>query len=107
MNSIVVMELSGNMIIGDPLAKLRTDIQEALTSGSRQFAFHMGAVEKLDSTGLMTLVDCFTKITDQKGELKFFRVNDRVMDILRITNLLDVFKTFDDEQTALASFNSP
>jgi anti-anti-sigma factor len=104
---VVVMDLSGRMVTREPLDQLSAAIQGALESGSRQFAFNMREVEAMDSSGLAILRDCVVGIKERQGILKLFATSNRIMTLLRITQFVRILETFDDEQTAIATFNAP
>ena len=105
-NGIVVMDVSGRLINTEPVEQLYLAVEKAVASGSRQFALHMEAVEAMDSTGLKILVDCFKAIAAEKGRLVLIGMNERIRKLLEVTNIVKLMQSFDDEQTALASFKS-
>jgi anti-sigma B factor antagonist len=51
------------------------------------------------------LVSSFTAVNKEGGTLKLLNLTQKIQDLLAITKLLTVFDVYDDEATALASFN--
>jgi len=51
------------------------------------------------------LVSSFTAVKKEGGNLKLLSLTQKIQDLLAITKLLTVFDTYDDEPSALASYN--
>ena len=61
-------------------------------------------VEYIDSTGLGSMVICFTSIKKAGGALKLVNLNKRNIELLLLTKLHTIFEVFSDEQDAVNSF---
>jgi anti-anti-sigma factor len=61
-------------------------------------------VEYIDSTGLGSLVICFTRMQKAGGVMKLLNLNRRNIELLVLTKLTTVFEVFNDEQDAVNSF---
>ncbi len=64
----------------------------------------MSEVDYIDSTGLGTLVICFTSLQKAKGNLRLCNLNRRNLELLVLTKLSTVFELYNDEQDAVNSF---
>ena len=64
----------------------------------------MEGVDYVDSTGLGTLVICFTSIQKASGSLKLLNLSRRNIELLVLTKLTTIFEIFTDEQDAVNSF---
>jgi len=61
-------------------------------------------VDYIDSTGLGTMVICYTTLQKVGGNLKLLNLNRRNIELLLLTKLSTVFQIFGDEQDAINSF---
>ena len=59
----------------------------------------------MDSAGLGALVRSHTAVTEQEGRLKLLSVPAKVQTLLKITKLNQLFEAFDDEASAIKSFD--
>jgi anti-sigma B factor antagonist len=64
----------------------------------------MSQVDFVDSSGLGTLVLCFTTLQQQGGALKLAKLSRRQLELMVLTKLTTVFEIFDSEQDAVNSF---
>jgi anti-sigma B factor antagonist len=58
----------------------------------------------LDSSGIGDLVHAYMSVIKRGGEMKVVGLTDKVEEILKITQLYQVFPEFQDERSALQSF---
>ena len=65
---------------------------------------NLADVDYIDSTGLGTLVICFTSLQKGKGSLRLCNLNKRNLELLVLTKLSTVFELYNDEQDAVNSF---
>ena len=79
---------------------LRTTLFEKLSATSR-LALNMSGIRYIDSSGVATLVEVFKKARELKIDFVLFGLGPSVHDVLKLTNLLGVFRVFDTEEHAL------
>jgi anti-sigma B factor antagonist len=101
---IVILDLKGRLIVGEPCTILREKIQELLAAGSKQVVLNLAEVDYIDSTGLGSLVVSFTSVRKADGHLKLLSLTRRHLELLVLTKLETVFEIFEDEQNAVNSF---
>lgn len=101
---IVILDLKGRLIVGEPVAALREKIRELSEAGSGNIVLNMAEVDYIDSTGLGGLVISYTSLKKTGGSLKLLNLNRRNIELLVLTKLTTVFEVFDDEQDAVNSF---
>jgi hypothetical protein len=65
---------------------------------------HDEGVQVFDSAGIGELIQSFTTIRNQGGQMKLVNLNKRVQDLLVMTNLHKVFEIHDDEASAIKAF---
>ena len=73
---------------------------EKLQATSR-LALNMTGVRYIDSSGIATLIEVLKHARDLQKELVLFGLGPAVHDVLKLTNLLGVFRVLDTEEHAL------
>lgn len=101
---IVVLDLKGRLIVGEPVATLRERIRELCDGGKANLILNLEGVDYIDSTGLGGLVISFTTMKKCGGALKILNLSRRNIELLVLTKLSTVFEVFKDEQDAVNSF---
>ena len=102
-NSIVLLELSGKLTIGEPVLLLRETLRTQTAEGERKYVLNLGDVSYIDSSGLGELVSSYTTIRNKGGDIKLLKLTTKTRDLLQMTKLLTVFDVYDDEAKAIAS----
>jgi anti-sigma B factor antagonist len=103
-NGITIVDLSGQITLGDASAALRTEILDQVNNGFKKILLNLAEVTYIDSAGLGELTGSFTSVRNRGGELKLLNLTTRVHDLMQITKLYTVFDVYDDEKKALGSF---
>lgn len=101
---IIIFDLKGRITVGEEATMLREGLRELAAAGARKFILNLEGVDYIDSTGLGTLVVCFTSLRKLGGKLKLQNLNRRNIELLVLTKLTTVFEIFNDEQDAVNSF---
>lgn len=101
---VVLLDLEGRLIVGEPAGKLREEIVALSAAGQHRIILNLQKVDFIDSTGLGAMVICFTTIKKAGGALKLLNLAERGIELLVLTKLTSVFEMFDDEQHAVNSF---
>ena len=101
---IVVLDLKGRLVVGDPSLKLREKVGAEIAQGSRKLILNLGDVDYIDSTGLGSMVICYTTMQKASGSLKLSKLNKRNIELMLLTKLSTVFEIFPEEQDAVNSF---
>ncbi len=101
---ITILTLKGRLVVGDPSVRLREKLKAEIDQGARKMILDMVGVEYIDSTGLGSMVICYTTIQKAGGAMKLARLNKRNIELMLLTKLSTVFEIFPDEQDAVNSF---
>jgi anti-sigma B factor antagonist len=101
---VTVLDLWGQITIGDASETLRTTIKQLIENGQTRVLLHLGGVYQVDSSGLGSLVAVYTGLQKCGGDLKLVRLSERLESLMVMTKLLTVFDTYNDEDVALESF---
>jgi len=104
-SGITLVDLSGRISLGDGSALLRKTVRDLLEEGRTKIILNLGDVNYIDSSGIGELVSGFTAVRNRGGELKLLNLTKKVNDLLQITKLFTVFDVFNEESTAVRSFD--
>jgi anti-sigma B factor antagonist len=103
---VTIVTIHGDITLnkgGDVM--LKDKIHSLLQQGQKKILLDLGSVSYVDSAGLGQLVQVQTTATNGGGKLKLVNVAKRLKDLLVVTKLVTVFDSYDDEKSALASFD--
>ncbi|HEY6217595.1 MAG TPA: STAS domain-containing protein [Pyrinomonadaceae bacterium] len=101
---VTILDLSGEVRIGDSSVALRDSIRKLADTGKNKVLLNLAGVKYIDSSGIGELIANYTTISRQGGQLKLLNLTDRIQNLLVITKLLTVFDSYDNESEALQSF---
>ena len=100
---ISVVEVTGKLTSFESGA-LRNSIAQLLNEGRKLILLNLSGLVYLDSSGIGELVHAYMSVIKRGGEMKVVGLSDKVEEILKITQLYQVFQEFQDERSALQSF---
>jgi anti-sigma B factor antagonist len=101
---ITILDLKGRLVVGDPSVRLREKLAEQTSQGVRKVILNLNGVEYIDSTGLGSMVICYTSLQKAGGTMKLLNLTRRNIELLVLTKLSTVFEVFANEQDAVNSF---
>ncbi|HLJ50065.1 MAG TPA: STAS domain-containing protein [Bryobacteraceae bacterium] len=101
---VSILDLKGRLIVGEPAGKIREAINGEVTWGRTRVVLNLEHVDYIDSTGLGSMVICYTSLQKSGGTLKLLKLNKRNIELLLLTKLSTIFEIFTDEQDAVNSF---
>ncbi len=101
---ITIVDQHGRLTVGESATRLRDRIRSLVADGKVNLVLNLEGVDYIDSTGLGTLVICYTGVQKAGGQLKLLHLNRRNIELLVLTKLTTVFELFNDEQDAINSF---
>jgi len=102
--SVVVLDLSGKLVLGDGDTLLKDKIHSLVFQGRKQIVLNMGGVSYMDSSGLGALVASSLTAKNNSGQIKLVALTKRIQDLLAIAKLLTIFDSYDTEAEAISSF---
>jgi anti-sigma B factor antagonist len=105
-NGVIIIDLSGQLTLGEASASLRDELRDQVGHGFRKILLNLADVTYIDSAGLGELTAAYMSVKNRGGELKLLSLTKRVHDLMQITKLYTVFDVYDDERKAIASFGS-
>lgn len=104
-SGVAVIELEGQIVLGEGLGLLREMVTGALTQGYNKILLDLEGVSYIDSAGLGELVSCNALADGRGGDVKLVHLQKKIKGLLQITKLITIFETFADEREAILSFH--
>ena len=104
-DGVTVLDLSGRITLGEGSVQLRDAIRDLIGKGERRILLDLGEVNYIDSSGLGEMVSAYTTAKNQGASVKLLKLTKKVHDLLQLTKLYTVFDIYDDEASAIASYN--
>jgi anti-sigma B factor antagonist len=101
---VSIIEIEGKIVLGEGDVEIKQAVDDLIKRGSRKIILNLARVPYLDSAGLGEIIRCFTSVRKSGGNLKLLYLDKRIIDLLTITQLINVFDWYDDEAAAVASF---
>jgi anti-anti-sigma factor len=102
-SAISVLEVTGRLTSFE-VGALREAITRLLKEGHSNIVLNLRGLEYLDSSGIGELATSYVSVVKKGGQMKVVGLSARVEEVLKITQLSQVFPEFPSEEEALGSF---
>ncbi len=104
-SDVQVIQLRGQLRMGDAVDAFRTAIDEAVATGGTKLVVSLAEVPSIDSSGIGLLVKALASTKQRGGTLKLVSPSKFVVQVLRLVGVLNLFEVFDDENAAVDSYS--
>ena len=104
-DEVSIISLSGRITIGEGDTAFREVVRQEFAKGSLKILINFSEVIRIDSSGIGELVSAYTIMSSRGGKLKLCNLPNKVIEILQVTQLLNLFEIYHDENEAVKSFN--
>lgn len=104
LDDIVVVSLDGPLLGEPEMSEVRKEIYSVLEQGLTKVVLDLGKVNKINSSGLGTILAVLTSIKSKGGELRLANITDHVGSLLVLTKLVKVLKTYETVNRAVKNF---
>ncbi len=101
--SISLVDVCGRLTFLE-VGALRDSICRLLKQGRKNIVLNLSGLQYLDSSGIGELAKIYVSVVKVSGQLKVVGLSPKVEEILKITQLYQVFPEFPSEEAALQSF---
>jgi anti-sigma B factor antagonist len=101
---ITILDLKGRLAVGESCTLLRESVNEQIAQGHKQVILNLQHIDYIDSTGLGSMVICYTSLQKMGGGLKLVNLNRRNLELMLLTKLSTIFQIFAEEQDSVNSF---
>jgi anti-sigma B factor antagonist len=103
-SQVQLIQLKGQLRLGEAVDEFRRTIDEALGEGDTRFVVNLAEVPMIDSSGIGVLVRYLTSTKQRGGSLKLVKPSTFAVKTLRLVGVLNLFEIFDDDDAAVDSF---
>lgn len=103
---VTVLDLKGRLVFDEGDAVLREHINDLVQQGRMNILLNLRDVTYVDSCGIGVLVAKFVSLRRKGGDLRLVHITPRSRRLMEITKLMNVFRIFDTEADAIASFSN-
>ena len=100
-NGVTVIEIVGRVALGRDSGHIDPEVVAAISGGSKIIILDLAGVSHLDSTGIGIMAYCFGKATQKGVELCIVGAKENVLELFRVTRLVNVIPFFPDLNSAL------
>jgi anti-sigma B factor antagonist len=101
--AVSLLDVSGRLTSFETGA-LRDSVSRLLKLGRRDIVLNLSGLKYLDSSGIGELARVYVAVVKQSGQMKVVGLSSKIEEVLKITQLYQVFPEFPDEEAALKSF---
>jgi len=102
---ITILDLQGRATISDGESELlRSKLEELMANGVSKFLLNLTDMSHVDSSGFGVIVKVCVSLRENGGDLRLIRPTGGALLAFNVLRLLDLIRTFDNEDEALASF---
>ena len=103
-SNVQVIQLRGPLRMGDAVDKFRQTLDDAAGAGDNKVVLDLSEVPSIDSSGIGVLVKSMASVKQRGGALKLINPSKFAIQTLKLVGVLNLFEVFDNEETAVASF---
>jgi anti-sigma B factor antagonist len=100
---VSLLNVSGRLTSFE-VGALRDSIARLLQQGRKSIILNLSGLQYLDSSGIGELARIYVTVVKKSGQLKVVGLTPKVDEILKVTQLYQVFPEFPSEEAALQSF---
>lgn len=86
--------------------ELREEFREFIASGHNRLVLDLAGVSFIDSSGISVIITLLKAATAQGGDVVVAKLTPSVKTLLELTRLNNVFRAYDDVDSACESFSS-
>ena len=99
-----LLDVSGRLTSFE-IGALRETVARLLKQERKNIVLNLGNLEYLDSSGIGELARVYVSVVKAGGQMKAVGLSARVQEVLKVTQLYQVFPEFRSEEEALGSFS--
>jgi anti-anti-sigma factor len=104
---VAIVKLSGRLTVNDSPGQLKEAVADAVRRGAKHVVLDLSAVNYIDSTRLGELIAAHVTVSRIGSHLKLAATPARVIELLTLAGLGDVFERFPSVEAAITSLDTP
>ncbi len=102
-DTVTLVKMQGVIKLGESAQLFSSYLQALLDEENNSVLIDMSEIDYVDSTGLGELVGYLQRFSEQGRRLALLRPHTRILNLLRLTKLDEIFQLFDDEAEGIAA----
>src|SRR4051812_285319 len=87
-SNVVILDMSGELTIGEPTLLLRETIRRFVADGNMKFILNLARLTYIDSAGLGELITAYTTVRNRQGDVKLLNATGKAYGLLQTTKLV-------------------
>jgi anti-sigma B factor antagonist len=103
---VTVVEVRGVINFGESARQFSAYLDDLLKSGVPAVLVDMSGIDNVDSTGLGELVGYLQRFENEGRRLALLRPHRRILSLLRLTRLDEIFSIYDDRNEAITNLGA-
>ncbi len=104
-DGVTVIAVRGAINFGESARQFSSFLQGLLDSGVPAVLVDMSGIDNVDSTGLGELVGYLQRFEKEGRRLALLRPHRRILSLLRLTRLDEIFPVYEDREGAIAELS--
>jgi anti-sigma B factor antagonist len=105
-NGVTVVAVRGVINFGESARQFSSFLGSLLSAGVPAVLVDMSEIDSVDSTGLGELVGYLQRFEKEGRRLGLYRPHQRILSLLRLTRLDEIFLIFEDRTEAIAALQT-
>ena len=105
-DGIAVLALKGKLVTAEDNETLQDDVKEVIKNKPKGLVINMRQLSWVSSTGISGIIRCLSMTKKAGGEFGLTGLNDKVQNIITLTQLDKVIPVFPSVEDAVAKFNA-
>lgn len=102
---VAVVAVRGVINFGESARQFSSFLKELLDTGTPAVLIDMSGIDSVDSTGLGELVGYLQRFESEGRRLALLRPHRRILSLLRLTRLDEIFPIYEDLADAITSLS--
>jgi anti-sigma B factor antagonist len=104
--NVTVVSLEGVIRLGESARAFSSYLEELLKEGVPAVLLDFTGIDHVDSTGLGELVGYLQRFSEQGKRLALLKPHRRILNLLKLTKLDEVFAIYEDRPQAVADLSA-
>ena len=104
--NVTVVTIKGVIKLGESARNFSMYLEDLLREEVPAVLLDLSAIDHVDSTGLGELVGYLQRFSEQGRRLALLKPQLRILNLLKLTKLNEVFQIFDDRGEAVTALSS-
>jgi anti-sigma B factor antagonist len=99
--NVTIVAIEGVIRLGESARKFSAYLEDLLKEGVPSVLIDLSAIDHVDSTGLGELVGYLQRFTEEGRRLALLNPHRRILNLLKLTKLDEVFPIYQDRADAV------